>query len=154
MTSIHMPPAGDPSSVESFLRVRKSQLVAGRYVVRGTREEAERRSTEHDAERIMNALGRMPLERRLEGDVNGNLEEVQRRWLWEQGYERERVDAALAARRRQLAGQVDRSPSPTSSEAVPVTAGAGGPFSGGRPLPPPSVPRTGRAPYRTTAGGR
>ena len=51
MTRYNLPPADDPSSIESFLRVRRSQLARGRPQVRGTREAAERRSAEHPAAR-------------------------------------------------------------------------------------------------------
>jgi hypothetical protein len=62
VTRYNLPPADDPSSIESFLRVRRSQLPGGRPPIRGTREAAERRSAEHDAERIVDLLHRMPVE--------------------------------------------------------------------------------------------
>jgi hypothetical protein len=52
VTRYNLPPADDPSSIESFLRVRRSQLPGGRPPIRGTREAAERRSAEHDAEYV------------------------------------------------------------------------------------------------------
>jgi hypothetical protein len=62
VTRYNLPLADDSSSIESFLRVRRSQLPGGRPPIRGTREAAERRSAEHDAERIVDLLHRMPVE--------------------------------------------------------------------------------------------
>ena len=42
MTSVHMVPADDPASVESFLRVRKNQLLRGPVAVRVERYDADR----------------------------------------------------------------------------------------------------------------
>lgn len=119
MTRYNLPPADDPSSIESFLRVRRSQLPGGRPPIRGTREAAERRSAEHDAERILDLLHRLPADLYLEGETNGNRQEVRYRWLRHHGYERRRVDAALAAAWGQLARRVHVA-------TDPITAAGGG----------------------------
>ena len=102
MTRYNLPPADDPSSIESFLRVRRSQLPGGRPPIRGTREEAERRSAEHDAERIVDLLRRMPVEEYVPAADAGPeaLKAAQYDWLRRHGLERKRVRAAGAWTRR------------------------------------------------------
>jgi hypothetical protein len=121
MTSLHILPADDPSSVESFLRARKSQLRQGHYEVHGTWAAAERRSAEDDADRIMDLLRRMPVEEYIPAADAGpaELEAAQYRWLHRHGLERGRVDAALAAKREQLGRRVHPLTRPS------VTAGGG-----------------------------
>jgi hypothetical protein len=125
VTRYNLPLADDPSSIESFLRVRRSQLPGGRPPIRGTREAAERRSAEHDAERIVDLLRRMPPEEYATAADEGPkaLEAAQYDWLRRHGLERRRVDAALGALRRSLTQQVHRVRS--SLVAAPVTAAGG-----------------------------
>jgi hypothetical protein len=132
VTRYNLPPADDPASIESFLRLRRSQLPGGRPPVRGTREAAERRSAEHDAERITDLLRRMPVEEYVPAADAGPeaLEAAQYDWLRRHGFERRRVDAALEALRDNLTQQVHRDRS--SSVADPVTAAAGGAPGRGR----------------------
>jgi hypothetical protein len=197
VTSVHMVPASDPSSVEHHLRdvrkvrdlradgwpagpgfghLRSSLAEQRRTETPEERERRQQRSAEHDAERIVDLLARMATERYLEGELNGNLEEVQRRWLWEHGYERSRVDAALVAGRRALARRPSRSwsgvghpPSPSGRAAASnVTAGGGVPkATGDHALTRPSLtsrrrigrrhcatsPSPGRAARTRTLGG-
>ena len=129
MTRYNLPPADDPSSIESFLRVRRSQLSGGRPPIRGTREEAERRS----AERIVDLLRRMPVEEYVPAVDAGPeaLKAAQYDWLRRHGLERKRVDVALGALRDDLNSRVHPPADPA------VTAG-GGP--GGGQVPPQSRP--------------
>jgi hypothetical protein len=133
VTRYNLPPADDPSSIESFLRVRRSQLPGGRPPIRGTREAAERRSAEHDAERIVDLLHRMPVEEYVPAVDAGPeaLKAAQYDWLRRHGLERKRVDVALGALRDDLNSRVHPPADPA------VTAG-GGP--GGGQVPPQSRP--------------
>jgi hypothetical protein len=133
VTRYNLPPADDPSSIESFLRVRRSQLPGGRPPIRGTREAAERQSAEHDGERIVDLLRRMPVEEYIPAADAGPeaLEAAQYDWLRRHGLERGRVDAALGALRDDLNSRVHPPADPA------VTAG-GGP--GGGQVPPQSRP--------------
>jgi hypothetical protein len=137
VTRYNLPPADDPASVESFLRVRRSQLDGGRPpMIRGTREAAERRSTQHDAERVMDLLRRMPPEEyATAADVGPEaLEAAQYDWLRRHGLERGRVDAALGALRVDL----DRRVHPPVDPAVTAGAAARAAFPE-RPLAAPAV---------------
>jgi hypothetical protein len=84
VTRYNLPPADDPSSIESFLRVRRSQLPGGRPPIRGTREAAERRS----AERIVDLLHRMPVEEYVPAVDAGPeaLKAAQYDWLRRHGW--------------------------------------------------------------------
>ena len=124
MTRYNLPPADDPSSIESFLRVRRSQLPGGRPPIRGTREAAERRSAEHDAERIVDLLHRMPVEEYVPAVDAGPeaLKAAQYDWLRRHGLERKRVDVALGALRDDLNSRVH----PPADPAVTAGGGPGG----------------------------
>jgi hypothetical protein len=137
VTRYNLPPADDPASIESFLRLRRSQLPGGRPPVRGTREEAERQSAEQDAERIVDLLRRMPVEEYVPAAEAGPeaLEAAQYDWLRRHGLERGRVDAALGALRRSLTQQVHRD-RVTSSTASVTAAGGTGHGSGTAARPP------------------
>jgi hypothetical protein len=128
MTSLQMLPADDPPSVESLLRVRKSQLLGGRAIVRGSRKEAERRSAQDDGQRILDLLSKLPTEQYLEGKLNGTLAEVQYAWLRRAGYTRNRVDTSLAALRDDLQRRVHP---PTSTPVTAVAASSSPPAGGG-----------------------
>src|SRR5829696_4647838 len=112
MTSLHMLPADDPASVESFLRVRKSRLVVGPYRVR-----PEKR---YDADRLLHDLASI----RRAAEASG---------CWPRGWRTRRRARQAAAvgvdRRASRPGGKRRPGRPASPGASPasstVTAGAG-----------------------------
>ena len=59
MTRYNLPPADDPSSIESLLRTRKSQLAAGRRAERATA------TATHDADELLRLMRTMPPDLRL-----------------------------------------------------------------------------------------
>ena len=59
MTRYNLPLADDPSSIESLLRTRKSQLAAERRVERATA------TAEHDADELLRLMRTMPPDLRL-----------------------------------------------------------------------------------------
>jgi hypothetical protein len=132
MTSMHMLPASDPASVESFLRVRNSQLLVGPFRVR-----PERR---YDADRLRRDLasireaGRDPrvLAARL-ADGADEREELRRL-----GWTNERLDRAAADLRDDLQRRVH------SPAAAAVTAGGGALLSSVGALSTPPAVASGR----------
>ena len=150
MTRYILPPADDPSSIESFLRVRRSQLPGGRSPIRGTREAAERQSAEHDGERIVDLLRRMPVEEYIPAADAGPeaLEAAQYDWLRRHGLERGRVDASLGALRDDLNRRVHPSPSD------PAVTAAGGAPGRGRGTGPSTRARLPAAVAQLTAADR
>jgi hypothetical protein len=152
VTRYNLPPADDPSSIESFLRVRRSQLPGGRPPIRGTREAAERQSAEHDGERIVDLLRRMPVEEYIPAADAGPeaLEAAQYDWLRRHGLERGRVDASLGALRDDLNRRVHPSPSDPA-----VTAAGERPGAAGEQVPrpvPASLPPSHSSPQPTGRG--
>jgi hypothetical protein len=153
VTRYNLPPADDPSSIESFLRLRRSQLPGGRPPIRGTREAAERQSAEHDGERIVDLLRRMPVEEYIPAADAGPeaLEAAQYDWLRRHGLERGRVDASLGALRDDLNRRVH--PSPSDPAGRDGGGGSARARPGNRSLDPCPPPCRRRTAHRSRPGG-
>jgi hypothetical protein len=63
VTRYNLPLADDPSSIESLLRARKSQLAAGRRAERATATATA--TAEHDADELLRLMRTMPPDLRL-----------------------------------------------------------------------------------------
>jgi hypothetical protein len=135
VTRYNMPPADDPSSLESFLRLRKNRLAVGPYRVL-----PEKR---YDADRLRRDLasvreaGRDPrvLAARL-ADGADEREELRRRYGWTD----ERIDGAR--------DELQRHVHPPRTN---VTAGAGVSATRSRPSSLPPIERLGTAGQHITA---
>ena len=133
MTRYNLPPADDPSSIESFLRVRRSQLPGGRPPIPGhprggrTPQRRARRRADRGPAASHARRGVRPRRRRRSGGAEGGPV----RLVASARLERKRVDVALGALRDDLNSRVHPPADPA------VTAG-GGP--GGGQVPPQSRP--------------
>jgi hypothetical protein len=111
VTRYNLPPADDPSSIESLLRTRKSQLAAGRRAERVTA------TADHDGDELLRLLRTMPPDLRLTVAPGENLAHRGYRYLKAHGWKDEEIRAACAEVMHPV-----RQPVLTDST---VTAGAG-----------------------------
>jgi hypothetical protein len=124
VTRYNLPPADDPSSIESLLRTRKSQLAAGRRAERVTA------TADHDGDELLRLLRTMPPDLRLTVAPGENLAHRGYRYLKAHGWKDEEIRAACAEVMHPV-----RQPVLTDST---VTAGAG--VRGPTRSRPPSLP--------------